>query len=104
MGWLKKVDGLIRLPDGSRLPRDPNKTAKEIVEGMNKARNGSSHQKDHSGAAVLVQCSTGEVSNNADMQNIFEMVQRLGMDNVHKVLSNQIQDQEEDEMWRQNFD
>ena len=104
MGWLKKVDGLIRLPDGSRLPRDPNKTAKEIVEGMNKARNGSSHQKDHSGAAVLVQCSTGEVSNNADMQNIFEMVQRLGVDNVHKVLSNQIQDQEEDEMWRQNFD
>jgi hypothetical protein len=36
LGWIKKDQGQIRLPNGQRIPRDGNKSMKEVIESMNK--------------------------------------------------------------------
>lgn len=40
IGWIKRIDGQLRLPDGLQIPRDGNKSMKEVVESLNKSRPG----------------------------------------------------------------
>ena len=40
LGWIKKIDNQLRLPDGTRILWEGNKTMLEVVEAMNKNRPG----------------------------------------------------------------
>ena len=44
------------------------------------------------------------LDSSAEMQHLMSLVQKLGIDQVQKLLTTEVQAQEEDEEWRQNFD
>ena len=117
LGWIKRVDGTIKSADGLRLPRDPTKTTKEVIEGMNKPKPGLIHMSripdkqsiysNNSNMPSFMQYTAGMETENPEMQQVMELVQKLGLDKVQKVLTNQVQVQEETEdafEWEQNFD
>jgi hypothetical protein len=114
LGWLKRIDGYIRLPDGSKLPKDPVKTTKELVEQMNKPKPGlinmnriqdkTSLYQASAHAPSYVQSEESENINGAEMQHLLNMVQKLGMEKAQRLLTSQVQAQEEDDEWNQNFE
>lgn len=117
LGWIKRIDGVIKSADGLRLPRDINKTTKEIVEANNKPKPGLIHMSripdrqalysKNSNLSSFMQNNAEMETETPEMQHIMKLVQRLGVDEVQKVLTSQVQAQEEAEEaldWEQNFD
>ncbi len=110
LGWIKKVEGYLRLPDGQKIPREANKTLKEFVEALNKVRPGiipMSKIQDKSGfmqeagsAASFVQ--TGQNSEDETMRALVGLIQRVGVDKVQRLITSQGSVEEEE--WDQNFD
>jgi hypothetical protein len=116
LGWIKKIEGYIRLPDGSRLPRDQNKSTKDLIEALNKPKPGLIHMNRITDRTGLYS-SSGNMSTfsqndsrreieTPEMRTLLDLVQKLGMDKAQKVLTNQVQvqDEEEDLEWAQNFE
>jgi hypothetical protein len=62
MAWIKKVDGKIRLYNGTFIPRDPVKTSKEVVESLNASKPGIIPMNKIGDRANLYQ-GTARVSN-----------------------------------------
>lgn len=114
LGWLKKVNGYLRLPDGSKLPRDPGKTTREVIEQLNKAKPGLIHMHQIPDKTSLYQASQNmssfmqndlrSNSGDAEMQHLLELVQKVGMDQAKKALAISVQEKEEEDEWRQNFE
>jgi len=112
LGWIKKFDNQLRLPDGNRIPRDGNKSMKEVVEALNKARPGivpmskiqdksALYQEANMSSYVQAQ---GNSADDLTMRSLYEAVQKLGSDRVLKLLNAQGQVEEEEDEWNQNFD
>ena len=110
LGWVKKIDGQIRLPDGGKVPRDGNKTMKEVVESLNKTKPGIIPMSKIQDKSSLYQDTTMSSSyvqtqgNNPDdnIQGLLEMIQKVGTERIMQALNAQTQNVEEDE-WEQNF-
>jgi hypothetical protein len=112
LGWIKKIDGQLRLPDGMKIPRDGNKSMKEVVESLNKTRPGlipmskiqdKSNLYQEANIASYSQTQS-QHSEEANMRTLLELVQNMGQDRVLKLLSAQGQLADNDEEWNQNFD
>ena len=110
MGWIKKIDNQLRLPDGTKIPREGNKTMMEVIESMNKTRPGiipMSKIQDKSGfyqenASSFTQAQT-QTPEDTNLRALLELIQRVGPDQVQRVLDHQNQFKDDDE-WNQNFD
>jgi len=113
MNWIKKFDNRLRLPDGNRIPRDGNKSMKEVVEALNKPRPGiipmtkiqdKSNLYQEANMASYAQ-TQGNSADDLAMRTLLDAVQKLGSDRVLKLLSIQGRSEEEEEdEWNQNFD
>ena len=109
LGLLKKVEGRLRLVDGSRLPREPGKTAKELVEAL-RSRPGlvmvSKIQDKTSLSTKTKQVSNYMQSQNNDRDDevMQELIHKLGTDRVRQCLQAREEYIAEAEEWEQNFD
>lgn len=114
LGWIVKISGHLRLPDGQIIPRDGTKTMKEVVEALNKAKPGLIQMSKIQDKAALYQDGarlSSYIQNQPDedaMRALTELIQKVGMDKVHMLLGTQSQSQEivedEGDDWNQNFD
>ena len=113
MGWIKKIEGKLKLPDGSNIPRDGNKSMKEVVEALNKQRPGlipMSKIQDKSNLYQETSMSSysqtqGQSADDLHLRALLDVVQKLGSDRVLKLLNVQGQLVEDDgDEWNQNFD
>jgi hypothetical protein len=113
LGWIKKIDNRLHLSDGSRIPRDGNKSMKEVVESISKPRPGvipmskiqdksSLYQEDQSMASFAQ--TQRQSSEDSSVRALLEMIQKVGIDRVQKLLNTQGPVIEEDDEWNQNFD
>jgi hypothetical protein len=110
LGWIKKIDGQIRLADGSRVPRNGDKSMKEVVEELNKTRPGIIPVTKIRDKASLFQSndsssssSSNQTKDDADVWLLKELMQRVPHDKLQQLLNQaQTLDSEEDE-WEQNF-
>jgi hypothetical protein len=112
MGWIKRFDNLLRLPDGAKIPRDGNKSMKEVVEALNKLRPGlipmskiqdKSNLYQEANMASYAQ-TQGNSSEDLTMRTLLEAVRKMGSDRVLELLNAQGQTTEEEDEWNQNFD
>ncbi len=109
LGWIIKVDGFMRLPDGSKLPRDPSKSTKELIDNLHKQVPGiiklpakTNLYSSSSGVVSLLQTQAGNEQKEED-RLVLELVQRIGYDKAKDLLTTQMQTIEEEE-WEQNFE
>ena len=117
LGWIVRIDRQLRMPDGSKIQRDGNKSMKEVIEALNKKpgvilmskiQDSSSFYQGGSSGASFSQ-SQGISSEAATMRAFMEMMQKVGLDRVQHLIDNQrVAEQQEpfieDEEWNQNFD
>jgi len=109
LGLLKKVEGRLRLADGSRLPRETGKTARELVEAL-KGRPGiimMSKIQDKAAVSQRNKPVAGYMqSQNEDHdQEIMEdLIHKLGTEKVRQCLQAREEYIAEAEEWEQNFD
>lgn len=111
MGWIKRVDGLLRLPDGQNIPRDGGKTMKEVIESLNKPKPGLIPMSKIQDKSSLYQegrmntYSQTLQSEDGDLRALTELLQKIGVDRVQQLLSSQDQNiHESEDGWGQNFD
>jgi hypothetical protein len=113
LGWVKRVDNYLRLPDGSKLPREGDKTMREVVESLNKPKAGLIQ-------TTRLPADSPFFTENPDVQSymqgkvpsteeenvraLYELMQKVGLDRVQQMLSKQSQKIEVDDEWLQNFD
>lgn len=113
MGLVKKIDNRLTLPDGSRIPRDGNKCMREVVEAITKSRPGiipmskiqdkaSLYQEGHNMASFTQ--AQGQAAGDTSTRALLEMIQKVGVDRVQKLLSQAQGQEEEEDEWEQNFD
>jgi hypothetical protein len=108
LGLLKKVEGRLRLADGSRLPREVGKTAKDLVEAMKTTRPGvilvskidKSNLYPKSGVTSYMHTQYEEL----EERMMQELIQKLGTDKVRQCLQAREEYIAEAEEWEQNFD
>ena len=112
MGWIKRFDNQLRLPDGAKIPRDGNKSMKEVVEALNKLRPGiipmskiqdKSSLYQETNMTSYTQTQGGSTEDLA-MRTLLEAVRKIGSDRVLELLNAQGQPTEEEDEWNQNFD
>ena len=109
LGLLKKVEGRLRLADGSRLPREPGKTAKELVEAVRSRPGLVMVSKIQDKASLSMKPK--QVSNYMHLQNpdrdeevMQDLIHKLGTDRVRQCLQAREEYIAEAEEWEQNFD
>jgi hypothetical protein len=108
LGLLKKVEGRLRLADGSRLPREVGKTAKDLVEATRTNRPGvilmskidKSSLYPRNGISSFMQTQNEE----AEERVMQELILKLGTDKVRQCLQAREEYIAEAEEWEQNFD
>jgi hypothetical protein len=112
--WIKQFDRYLRLPDGSPIPRIPNKTMKEVVEELNKTpgiipvskiQDKTSLYQDTASIQSYVQTQT---TDNDELRALAELVQKIGMEQLQQLLKPNagpsMEDLEaEEESFTQNF-
>ena len=110
LGWLKKVDGYLRLSDGSKLPKDSSRPTKDVVESLNKPTPGiiklpakTNLYSNSSDAISLLQTQAGGDGPEDEVKFVLELAQRIGLDKAKNLMAAQMQAMEEEE-WEQNFD
>jgi hypothetical protein len=106
MGWIKKDQGQIRLPNGQRIPRDGNKSMKDVIEAMNKKPGviPMSKIQDKSAFFQDMLCYTQRQSMDDDsMNNLMELIQRVGPSKVQQLIQASEQASAAEADWEQNF-
>jgi hypothetical protein len=103
LGWIKRVDGYLKLADGSRMPRDPAKSTKDLVEDLNRqaARAGIIPMNRLPEGAQLFQ--TSSEGNNSEWEAVAQLTHSLGVDQVRDFLEEALERQKEREDWESNF-
>jgi hypothetical protein len=96
------------------VPFERGKTMKEIIEALNKPKPGliqmsriqdkSSLYRDHTNASSYVQTQPGQEGEEETMRVLLELVQRVGVDKVQKLVTSQNHQTDEEDPWGQNFD
>ena len=114
LGWIKRIDGFMRLPDGQRIPRDGMKSMKEVVEALNHLKPGiipMSKIQDKAGlyqneAKMTSYIQAHAATDEENIRALTELIQKVGLDKVQKLLSTSTVLEEEGELdeWGQNFD
>ena len=113
LNWLLKSEGRLKLPDGSNIPRDGNKSMKEVVESLNKTKPGIIPMSKIQDKASLYQDNSHmgsylhshmDAIEEGNMRHLLDVIQRMGPDRVQSILNAQTQTIEEDDEWSQNFD
>lgn len=106
LGWIKKEQGQIRLPNGQRIPRDGNKSMKEVIESMNK-RPGiipMSKIPDKSAFFQDAPCYVQKQNTEEDsMNNLLEIIQKVGPEKVRQLLQANEYTVAAEADWEQNF-
>jgi len=106
LGWIKKEQGQIRLPNNQRIPRDGNKTMKEVIEAINK-RPGiipMSKIPDKSAFFQDAQSYAQKQSSEEDsMSNLLELIQKVGPGKVRQLLQANEYTVAAETDWEQNF-
>jgi hypothetical protein len=107
LGWIKKDQGQIRLPNGQRIPRDGAKTMKEVIESANR-RPGiipMSKIQDKSAFFQDIPLSTSQrgSEDNDNMCNLMELIQKVGPDRVQQLIQSSRYNNATEEDWEQNF-
>ena len=109
LGLLKRVEGRLRLADGSRLPREQGKTARDLVEATRGNRPGvisTNMLQERPGLypvgshAFYMQTQAEETS----QLLVDDLIQRLGPEKVRQCLQAREEYIAEAEDWEQNFD
>ena len=109
LGWIKKIEGRLRMSDGNKLPREPGKTTKESVESQRGAlKPGLIPMARLPEGANLYQRMPNstyvqESRDEEDASSINEFIQRLGIEKVRQCLTIQSEIQKEEDDWEQNF-
>ena len=113
MKWIIKLDGYLRAPNGNPIPRDGNKSLKEVVESMNQTKPGTIPMSKipdksslyHGGARAssYTQVQPNEEDN---LRALLELMQKIGPDKMHEMLDPQQSEPwgESREEYNQNFD
>ena len=106
LGWIKKDQGMIRLPNGQRIPKDGNKSMKEVIESMNKRpgiipiskiQDKSTYFQD---IPIYAQRHTSE---DDPMNSLLELIQRVGPEKVHQLIQMSENASSAGSDWDQNF-
>jgi len=106
-GLLKKIDGRLRLADGSRMPREDGKTTRDLVEAT-RSRPGIIPMSKIQDQASLYQRAPmanyvqSRVEEDSD-RVVQEFIQRIGVDRARQCLQKQEQYLEDAAEWEQNF-
>ena len=114
LGWIKKVDGCIKLADGSSLPHNAVKSTRDVVEARfskpgiiptAKLAEKPGILQTNANAKSYVQSSLAQ-DETGDLSSIMALIQKLGTAQVQRMLTNPayLEDQAEREEWEQNFD
>jgi hypothetical protein len=107
--WIARIDGYIRLPDGRPVPRDGNKSLKEVVESMNQSKPGIIPMSKIQNKAAMYQGNTSAFLQHQveedTLRALLELMQKVGPDKVQELLNPQPQEMKVDdqEEWNQNF-
>ena len=111
LGWIKRVDGYLRMPDGAKLPRETTRSTMEVIECRNRKTPGilklpdkTSLYQGSTNSISLMQTHPGQSKDEDDVKVLLELVQRMGVDQVKGLLSTRVQAPSEEEEWEQNFD
>jgi hypothetical protein len=104
-GLLKRVDGRLRLADGSRLPRETGKTTRELVEATNTGRPGLIPMSKIQDTTGLYQRSANYTQFRVEDSDkaVHELIQRVGIERARQCLQVQEEYIAEAEEWEQNF-
>jgi hypothetical protein len=111
--WIIRAGDFLRYPDGNRILREGNQTMKETVERVNAIRPGvipMSKIQDKStlymgGANMTSYVQVGQPTQDEEMRALSELIQRVGMDGVQRMLtSTENPIIEEGDAWEQNFE
>ena len=106
LGWIVKIEGQIRLPDGSKVPFEVGKTMKQVIEAlfakakpglipMSKIQDKTSLYQGNASVSTYVQAQPSQQPDD-EVRVMLELVQKFGgMDRVQKVLSSQLAAEEE---------
>ena len=116
LGWIKKVDNHLRFANGARIPRDPTKQMKDLVEEANKQPKGVLYASKAPGLASFLQDHAGMIDRLTKIQHIVddesealnlvaEITRKFGPEAVHKAMtSSLLSDLVPEEDYSQNFD
>ena len=116
LGWIKRVDNHLRFANGARIPRDPTKQMKDLVEEANKPPKGILYASKTPGLASFLQDRAGAVEGLAKVQHVVddesealnlvaEITRKFGPDAVHKAMTTTLlSDVVPEEDYNQNFD
>lgn len=106
LGWIKKEQGQIRLPDGSHIPRDGAKTMKEVIEARNKKPGIIPLSKIPDKSAFfqdIPQLSQNQITDDDNMRNLMELIQKVGPDRVQQLIQVSEYSNAAEDDWEQNF-
>lgn len=109
--WIIKVDEFVRLPDRRSIPRDGNKSMKEVVEALNKEKGDiipvtkiqdkAALYQDSARVGTYIQTQASE----DPAKLLTELVQQIGLDKIGEILGFQPQERLDETLhWDPNFD
>ena len=95
-GWIKRVDGRLKLPDGSKIPQSDERRMKDTVELLNKkgtipvSKIADKASLAQSKALTSLVQSVGNDEEEVEaLKMLSEVLQRVGFDTVHRALSDE---------------
>lgn len=107
LGWIKKEQGQIRLPNGQRIPRDGTKTMKEVIESANKRPGIIPMSKIPDKSAyfqdIPLPISQKRSVDDDNVRNLMELIQKVGPERVQQLIQNSEYTSATEEDWEQNF-
>jgi hypothetical protein len=116
LGWIKRVDNHLRFANGARIPRDPVRTMKDLVEEASKQPKGILYASKTPGLASFLQDRAGAIEGLTKVQHVVddesealnlvaEITRKFGPEAVHKAMtSSLLSDIVPEEDSSQNFD
>lgn len=113
LGWIKKIEGFLRWPDGMRIAREFGRTLMDLVEEKSKKVAGiipvakipdkAGLYQDLATRSSYVQMQQRPPSEEDASRTLLGLIQQWGADKIHKLLLQDAILEEDDEM-EQNFD
>jgi hypothetical protein len=110
-GWIIRIDGKYRLPNGSPLPRDPLKTTMILVEAINAAKRGGLipmskiQDKEAVKGTIFAQLAEEQSEDYEGFKTIVQLAQSLGIGQVQRFLETQVHKRNKEEAeWEKNFE
>jgi hypothetical protein len=109
LGLLKRIEGRLKLADGSRLPRENGKTTRDLIEALRSLRPGLIPMSKIQDKASLYQrapaANYAQAQVEADPERTMQdLIVRLGPEKVRQCLQAREEFVAEAEDWEQNFD